>query len=228
MFCLNRIGWGGDQKLGFRNIGAGAGESNPGAPLLVRAQRFRRIDHRRAARGNPAGEQREQREERGRCADREWIHRRDLEEERPHESSDDREQRDTGDDPRRRSSTSPCRATITATDPGCAPSAMRTPSSRVRSVTMYAITPYSPTTPRASVTAAATPSMIIVNERRASDSLTVVSIDLASKVGSAGSSSWTSCWRDRVVAATSPVVRATSAIFHPGPYSVSGETDSGM
>src|SRR6185437_2823207 len=74
-------------------------------------------------------------------------------------------------------SASPRAATDAATDDGCAPSAMRTPISRVRSDTMYAITAYSPTMLSTSVAAAAAPSTIIVNVSCAVDAVSVSCID---------------------------------------------------
>ena len=84
---------------------------------------------------------------------------------------------------------SPCRVTIVATERGCAPSAIRTPNSRARMLTTYAITPYKPIAPSTSVTAAATPSIIIVKESCAMERATTSVIGRASKTGSDGSRS---------------------------------------
>ena len=61
------------------------------------------------------------------------------------------------------STRAPCPTTIRWTRLACAPSAMRTPISRVRSATMYDSTPYCPTVPRMTASSEITPSVSMVN-----------------------------------------------------------------
>ena len=68
------------------------------------------------------------------------------------------------------STRAPCPTTIRWTRRACAPSAMRTPISRVRSATMYDSTPYCPTVPRMTASSEITPSVSMVNASGSRDS----------------------------------------------------------
>src|SRR5438067_7009727 len=112
-------------------------------------------------------------------------------------------------------STIPCFVIIAATALGCAPSAMRTPSSFVRSVTTYAITPYKPIPPSINVTRAAAPSTMMMNDSCAIDALNTVVMGFTSNSGIAGSSSRTARCTAVVIAAGSPTVLRASAMVRP-------------
>ena len=71
-----------------------------------------------------------------------------------------------------------------------APSAMRTPISWTRRVTLYESTPYSPTAPSTSASAAAIPTITIVNDNPAIALATRPCIVNTRYIGDSGTTSW--------------------------------------
>src|SRR5690348_3052811 len=103
---------------------------------------------------------------------------------------------------------------------GSAPNATRTPNSRVRRATMYAITPYRPIVPSTRVIAAAALMSVSVSVSRAVDARTTSLIGSALKIGTVGSRSRTRRLTAGTTDAGGPAVLTTRAIVRRADGSV--------
>src|SRR5687768_3251411 len=92
----------------------------------------------------------------------------------------------------------PCDTTWRRTTPVVAPSAIRTPISRVRSATTYDNTPYNPTAPRMSARADTTPNVSMVNESCTIDRRARNSIVNSRYTGASGATLRTSARTSRI------------------------------